>query len=113
MNGAQDEDEDEESGSEASGPRGPGPEVGPRPLAPLSEDRADPELAPGFPACFALRSATSVGPSAVVARSLLWPGAFTLAVGRLVTWTHRSLAERDGKQEAGATIYIILWIKFF
>lgn len=77
----QDEEEDEESGSEASGGHGPRAETGPRPFAALSEDRAEPELVPGIPACFALRSASSTVP-AVVARSLLWPGALTLLVGR-------------------------------
>lgn len=77
----QDDEEDEESGSETSGGRGPRAETGPSPFSALNNDRAVPELVPGIPDCFALRSVSCLVP-AVVARSLLWPGAVTLAVGR-------------------------------
>jgi Radial spokehead-like protein len=68
----QDEDDEEE------GLGRPGPEKGPKPLSPISQDKAYPELASGFPTCWALRKASVVGPPAVVARSLTWPGSISV-----------------------------------
>ncbi|KAF4524296.1 hypothetical protein B566_EDAN005352 [Ephemera danica] len=73
---ASDEDEDETS-DEAGGKRGP------KLLSPLSEDCADPSLAAGLTDCWALRDVSGVlQASAVLVRSLIWPGAFTLVAGR-------------------------------
>jgi len=67
-----DKDEDED------GPKKPGPEKGPKPLTPIGQDKANPELVEGFPTCWALRRASVLGPPAVVVRSLIWPGSISV-----------------------------------
>ncbi|XP_059483725.1 radial spoke head protein 6 homolog A [Neocloeon triangulifer] len=78
------EEEEEEDEDDEDGPKKPGPEKGPKPLSPIGLDKASPELVEGFPTCWALRKVSVLGPPAVVARSLIWPGSISIfASGRL------------------------------
>ncbi|XP_065344553.1 radial spoke head protein 4 homolog A [Cloeon dipterum] len=72
-----DEDEEDEE-EEEEGEKKAGPEKCPKPLSPIAQDEASPHLAQGFPTCWALRKVSVLGPPAVVARSLIWPGSITL-----------------------------------
>ncbi|CAB3375877.1 Hypothetical predicted protein [Cloeon dipterum] len=72
-----DEDEEDEE-EEEEGEKKAGPEKSPKPLSPIAQDEASPHLAQGYPTCWALRKVSVLGPPAVVARSLIWPGSITL-----------------------------------